>query len=126
MNKTKGSQTRKHISEAITRIKFNKSRIVPANSKLTVTNVAKEAKISRASIYNNYDNFLADIKSNSLPKKNLLKDQVTKLKVQNKALKQQVHILRNKISTLASINATLEIDNQKYIAIVNSKNIHCL
>ncbi|CDZ79365.1 hypothetical protein BN59_03683 [Legionella massiliensis] len=128
MNKqSKSELTRQRIIQAIVRIQYNRPKVIAKDRKLSISSVAQEAEISRASLHNNYPDIIKriqEIKSAISPTPIDKKDSsLKKLQRINKELRLEIQHLNSELSKITSINATILMENARLHSIVDSNNI---
>lgn len=117
-------KTYSNIRRAIVRLEQGKPKITKVGRKLTVAAVAEEAGVSRALIHNHYPDLLARIRINN--DKNIAKQrdqkhsELVKERIKCKELRKQITKLLKQRAELVSKNASLELENQKLISIIES------
>ena len=119
--------TRKRINLAITAISKGRPKVVSKSRKLTVSSVAEEAGVTRASIYKDYRDLLAKIEGkvdkNIRRQRDEKTSEIKELKEKNKALREELMLEREKNRKLASLNARLTYENKELLAIKHSPNV---
>lgn len=128
MNKqSKSELTRQKIKQAIVRIQYNRPKVIAKDRKLSISSVAQEAGISRASLHNNYPDIIKRIQeiNNAVSPTPIDKKDYSLKKLQaiNKELRLEIRQINSELSKIASINATILMENARLNSIVDSNNI---
>lgn len=118
---TKGDLTRESIKKAMLRIIKGTPKVIEKGRKISIMTVAKEAGISRASIHNNYPDLAEkiralngkEVRAKAHQKHQKLKEEKNK----NQILRSEVHQLKMELAKLASLNASLLIENSNLKAV---------
>ena len=127
MSKPSESDTHKRIRLAIVRLEKGQPKVVEKGRKVSVAAVAEEAGVSRALIHKDYPDMLERIRGNSNKAIQRQRDEKhEKLKEErfkNRQLREKIVDLTEQRNDLASKNATLELENRRLSAILESKNV---
>lgn len=127
MSKPSKSDTHKRIRLAIVRLEKGQPKVVEKGRKVSVAAVAEEAGVSRALIHKDYPDLLERIRGNSNKAIQRQRDEKhEKLKEErfkNRQLREKIVDLTEQRNELASKNATLELENRRLSAILESKNV---
>lgn len=127
MSKPSESETHKRIRLAIVRLEKGQPKVVEKGRKVSVAAVAEEAGVSRALIHKDYPDMLERIRGNSNKAIQRQRDEKhEKLKEErfkNRQLREKIVDLTEQRNELASKNATLELENRRLSAILESKNV---
>lgn len=127
MSKPSESDTHKRIRLAIVRLEKDQPKVVEKGRKVSVAAVAEEAGVSRALIHKDYPDLLERIRGNSNKAIQRQRDEKhEKLKEErfkNRQLREKIVDLTEQRNGLASKNATLELENRRLSAILESKNV---
>lgn len=127
MSKSSESETHKRIRLAIVRLEKGQPKIVAKGRKISVAAVAEEAEVSRALIHKDYPDLLERIRGNANKTIQAQRDEKhLKLKQErfkNRQLREKIVELTDQRDELASKNATLELENRRMAAILESKNV---
>ncbi len=127
MSKPSESDTHKRIRLAIVRLENGQPKVVEKGRKVSVAAVAEEAGVSRALIHKDYPDMLERIRGNSNKAIQRQRDEKhEKLKEErfkNRQLREKIVDLTEQRNELASKNATLELENRRLSAILDSKNV---
>nr|WP_289108978.1 hypothetical protein [uncultured Halomonas sp.] len=127
MSKPSESDTHKRIRLAIVRLEKGQPKVVEKGRKVSVAAVAEEAGVSRALIHKDYPDMLERIRGNSNKAIQRQRDEKhEKLKEErfkNRQLREKIVDLTEQRNELASKNATLELENRRLSAILESKNV---
>ncbi|HEQ3615224.1 MULTISPECIES: TetR family transcriptional regulator [Gammaproteobacteria] len=127
MSKPSESDTHKRIRLAIVRLEKGQPKVVEKGRKVSVAAVAEEAGVSRALIHKDYPDMLERIRGNSNKAIQRQRDEKhEKLKEErfkNRQLREKIVDLTEQRNELASKNATLELENRRLSAILDSKNV---
>lgn len=127
MSKPSESDTHKRIRLAIVRLEKDQPKMVEKGRKVSVAAVAEEAGVSRALIHKDYPDLLERIRGNSNKAIQRQRDEKhEKLKEErfkNRQLREKIAELTEQRNELASKNATLELENRRLSAILESKNV---
>ncbi|MGO1750068.1 MAG: TetR family transcriptional regulator [Marinobacter sp.] len=127
MSKPSESDTHKRIRLAIVRLEKDQPKVVEKGRKVSVAAVAEEAGVSRALIHKDYPDMLERIRGNSNKAIQRQRDEKhEKLKEErfkNRQLREKIVDLTEQRNELASKNATLELENRRLSAILESKNV---
>jgi len=127
MSNPSESDTHKRIRLAIVRLEKGQPKVVEKGRKVSVAAVAEEAGVSRALIHKDYPDMLERIRGNSNKAIQRQRDEKhEKLKEErfkNRQLREKIVDLTEQRNELASKNATLELENRRLSAILESKNV---
>lgn len=127
MSTSSESETHKRIRLAIVRLEKGQPKVVEKGRKVSVAAVAEEAGVSRALIHKDYPDMLERIRGNSNKAIQRQRDEKhEKLKEErfkNRQLREKIVDLTEQRNELASKNATLELENRRLSAILDSKNV---
>jgi len=127
MSKPSESDTHKRIRLAIVRLEKGQPKVVEKGRKVSVAAVAEEARVSRALIHKDYPDLLERIRGNGSKAIQRQRDEKhEKLKEErfkNRQLREKIVDLTEQRNELASKNATLELENRRLSAILESKNV---
>jgi len=127
MSKPSESETHKRIRLPIVRLEKGQPKVVEKGRKVSVAAVAEEAGVSRALIHKDYPDMLERIRGNSNKAIQRQRDEKhEKLKEErfkNRQLREKIVDLTEQRNELASKNATLELENRRLSAILESKNV---
>ena len=127
MLKPSESDTHKRIRLAIVRLEKGQPKVVEKGRKVSVAAVAEEAGVSRALIHKDYPDLMERIRGNANKAIQRQRDEKhEKLKeerAKNRQLREKIVELTEQRNELASKNATLEIENRRLSAILESKNV---
>lgn len=127
MSKPSESDTHKRIRLAIVRLENGQPKVVEKGRKISVAAVAEEAGVSRALIHKDYPGLIERIRGNSNKAIQRQRDEKhEKLKeerAKNRQLREKIVELTEQRNELASKNATLELENRRLSAILESKNV---
>ena len=127
MSKSSESEMHKRIRLAIVRLEKGQPKIVEMGRKISIASAAEEAGVSRALIHKDYPDLLERIRGNANKAIQEQRDeQRLKLKEErskNRQLRKDVAELTEQRDDLASKNATLELENRRLAAILESKNV---
>lgn len=130
MKQPKSSLTRKAIQQAIIRLKNNRPNIVTQGRKVSIASVSEEAGVSRATIHNNYPELAESIRkiSNKLShaQRNKKQKQLKILENKNKELRSIIQTLNLELAKIASINASLLLENTSLHTKINNKKLSFL
>lgn len=123
--KTKGDLTSDSIRKAYLRIKHGQPKIISIDRKISISAVAEEASVSRATIHNNYPELAKTIReaNSKFSPPQSERQELIKLKTNNQSLRQKLRQLKLDLAKLASINAAFFIENKELKLIIDSKNI---
>jgi AcrR family transcriptional regulator len=118
---TKGDLTRESIKKAMLRIIKGTPKVVEKGRKISIMAVAKEAGISRASIHNNYPDLAEKIRTlNGKEVRAKIHKKCQELKEEknkNQILRREVQDLKMELAKLASLNASLLVENSNLKAV---------
>lgn len=127
MSKPSESDTHKRIRLAIVRLEKGQPKLVEKGRRVSVAAVAEEAGVSRALIHKDYPDLMERIRGNADKAIQRQRDEKhEKLKeerAKNRQLREKVVGLTEQRNELASKNATLELENRRLSAILESKNV---
>lgn len=127
MSKPSESDTHKRIRLAIVRLEKGQPKVVERGRKVSVAAVAEEAGVSRALIHKDYPDLMERIRGNANKAIQRQRDEKhEKLKeerAKNRQLREKIVELTEQRNELASKNATLELENRRLSAILESKNV---
>lgn len=127
MSKPSESDTHKRIRLAIVRLEKGQPKVVEKGRKVSVAAVAEEAGVSRALIHKDYPDLMERIRGNANKAiQRQRDDKHEKLKEErfkNRQLREKIVELTEQRNELASKNATLELENRRLSAILDSKNV---
>lgn len=127
MSKPSESDTHKRIRLAIVRLEKGQPTVVEKGRKISVAAVAEEAGVSRALIHKDYPDLMERIRGNANKAIQKQRDEKhEKLKeerAKNRQLREKIVELTEQRNELASKNATLELENHRLSAILESKNV---
>ena len=127
MSKPSESDTHKRIRLAIVRLEKGQPKVVEKGRKVSVAAVAEEAGVSRALIHKDYPDLMERIRGNANKAIQRQRDEKhEKLKeerAKNRQLREKIVELTEQRNELASKNATLELENRRLSAILESKNV---
>lgn len=127
MSNSPESETHKRIRMAIIRLEKGQPKIVEKGRKISVAAVAEEAEVSRALIHKDYPDLMERIRGNTNKAIQTQRDEKhLKLKQErskNRQLREKIVELTEQRDELASKNATLELENRRLSAILESKNV---
>ena len=127
MSKPSESDTHKRIRLAIVRLEKDQPKVVEKGRKVSVAAVAEEAGVSRALIHKDYPDLMERIRGNANKAIQRQRDEKhEKLKEErfkNRQLREKIVELTEQRNELASKNATLELENRRLSAILDSKNV---
>lgn len=127
MSKPSESDTHKRIRLAIVRLEKGQPKLVEKGRRVSVAAVAEEAGVSRALIHKDYPDLMERIRGNADKAIQRQRDEKhEKLKeerAKNRQLREKVVELTEQRNELASKNATLELENRRLSAILESKNV---
>jgi len=130
MKQSKSALTRKAIQQALLRLKNNHPKIVTQGRKISIASVAEEAGISRATIHNNYPDLAETIREinnrSSRVQCDEKRQQLNILENKNKELRSTVQSLNLELSKIASLNASLLLENNRLQTIIDNRNISFL
>lgn len=119
-------RTYTNIRRAIVRLEQGKPKITKVGRKLSVAAVAEEAGVSRALIHNQYPDLLERIRTsngkNMKNQRDKKHDELVKERNKCKKLRKQVTQLLEQRAILVSKNASLELEIQRLITIMESDN----
>ncbi|MGC8120018.1 TetR family transcriptional regulator [Marinobacter sp. VGCF2001] len=127
MSELSESETHKRIRMAVVRLEKGKPMVVEKGRKVSVAAVAEEAGVSRALIHRDYPDLMERIRGNA--NKVIQKqrdDKQLRLKQErfkNRQLRQKIVELTEQRNELASKNATLQLENRRLSAILESKSV---
>ena len=118
---TKGDLTRESIKKAMLRIIKGTPKVIEKGRKISIMTVAKEAGISRASIHNNYPDLAEkiralngkEVRAKTHQKHQKLKEEKNK----NQILRSEIQKLKMELAKLASLNASLLVENSNLRAV---------
>lgn len=112
------------------RLQNNRPKIVEKDRTISIASLAKEAEVSRATIHNNYPEFAEKIRGlNNKSTRAQYNEQQGEIKIlmnKNKKLQSEFQKLNADLAKIASINATLLLENTTLKTMLNSKNISIL
>ena|SRR5690554_659223 len=127
MSTSSESETHKRIRLAIVRLEKGQPKVVEKGRKVSVAAVAEEAGVSRALIHKDYPDLMERIRGNANKAIQRQRDEKhEKLKeerAKNRKLREKIVELTEQRNELASKNATLELENRRLSAILESKNV---
>ena len=127
MSTSSESETHKRIRLAIVRLEKGQPKVVEKGRKVSVAAVAEEAGVSRALIHKDYPDLMERIRGNANKAIQRQRDEKhEKLKEErfkNRQLREKIVELTEQRNELASKNATLELENRRLSAILDSKNV---
>ena len=127
MSTSSESETHKRIRLAIVRLEKGQPKVVEKGRKVSVAAVAEEAGVSRALIHKDYPDLMERIRGNANKAIQRQRDEKhEKLKEErfkNRQLREKIVDLTEQRNELASKNATLELENRRLSAILESKNV---
>ncbi|HDZ38301.1 MAG TPA: TetR family transcriptional regulator [Marinobacter sp.] len=127
MSKPSESDTHKRIRLAIVRLEKGQPKLVEKGRRVSVAAVAEEAGVSRALIHKDYPDLMERIRGNGNKAIQRQRDEKhEKLKeerAKNRQLREKIVELTEQRNELASKNATLELENRRLSAILESKNV---
>ena len=130
MSTSSESETHKRIRLAIVRLEKGQPKVVEKGRKVSVAAVAEEAGVSRALIHKDYPDLMERIRGNANKAIHRQRDEKhEKLKEErfkNRQLREKIVDLTEQRNELASKNATLELENRRLSAILDSKNVTVL
>lgn len=122
--------THEKIRKAIIRLEKQRPKHVNVDRKISVSSVAEEAGVSRALIHNEYPDLLERIRGNANKHIQTQRDEKHQaLKAErekNRQLRATIAELNQKLHVFASKNATLELENRRLVAIIDSENVSVL
>lgn len=127
MTTTKGGHTQKSLEMALRRITSGRVRRIKTDRKLSIAAVADEAGVSASTVHNRYPE-IADKVRQLLNKearqhRENKNQELKEEKAKRKQLIDENRALRNKITELASRNATLEVELDQLRGVVHGNNI---
>lgn len=130
-NKTKPETrrdcTHRKIKMAILAIIKGRANNIAPGRKLSIKAAAEEAQVSPALIHNKYPDLADDIRARmattALTKQKETQDHSKITANRNKELRQEITNLKEELQKLASINATLTLKNEEYLARLNSNGV---
>ena len=127
MSKPSESDTHKRIRLAIVRLEKDQPKVVEKGRKVSVAAVAEEAGVSRALIHKDYPDLLERIRGNSdkaiQRQRDEKQEKLKEERFKNRQLREKIVDLTEQRNELASKNATLELENRRLSAILESKNV---
>ena len=127
MSKPSESDTHKRIRLAIVRLEKDQPKVVEKGRKVSVAAVAEEAGVSRALIHKDYPDLLERIRGNSNKaiqrQRDEKQEKLKEERFKNRQLREKIVDLTEQRNELASKNATLELENRRLSAILESKNV---
>ena len=127
MSKPSESDTHKRIRLAIVRLEKGQPKVVEKGRKVSVAAVAEEAGVSRALIHKDYPDLLERIRGNSdkaiQRQRDEKQEKLKEERFKNRQLREKIVDLTEQRNELASKNATLELENRRLSAILESKNV---
>lgn len=127
MSKPSESDTHKRIRLAIVRLEKGQPKVVEKGRKVSVAAVAEEAGVSRALIHKDYPDLLERIRGNSNKaiqrQRDEKQEKLKEERFKNRQLREKIVDLTEQRNELASKNATLELENRRLSAILESKNV---
>jgi hypothetical protein len=125
--KTRGDKTRHRLAMAILAIKKGRPKIVATTRKLSISSVAEEAGVTAALIHNRYPDIAEEIRGftnkTALEKRNKTLESLRISMATNRELRAEIRQLKADLSKLASLNASLMLQNEDYASRVDSTNV---
>ncbi|MFV8571951.1 DUF6262 family protein [Marinobacter sp. SBS5] len=130
MSKPSESDTHKRIRLAIVRLEKGQPKVVEKGRKVSVAAVAEEAGVSRALIHKDYPDLMERIRGNANKaiqrQRDKKHEKLKEERAKNRQLREKIVKLTEQRNELASKNATLELENRRLSAILDSKNVTVL
>jgi len=127
LGKSKGEQTRNHIRLAIVRIEKGRPSIVDSGRKISISAVAEEAGVSRATIHNRYPDLAERIRGgvnkNVIHSKNEKNKELKTEKIKSKKLREALSKTKSTLAEVSSINARLLYRNKELEKINANRNV---
>jgi len=127
MSKPSESDTHKRIRLAIVRLENGQPKVVEKGRKISVAAVAEEAGVSRALIHKDYPDLIERIRGNAnraiQKQRDEKHEKLKEERAKNRQLREKIVELTEQRNKLASKNATLELENRRLSAILESKNV---
>lgn len=127
MPKPSESDTHKRIRLAIVRLENGQPKVVEKERKISVAAVAEEAGVSRALIHKDYPDLMERIRGNANKaiqnQRDAKHEKLKEERAKNRQLREKIVELTEQRNELASKNATLELENRRLSAILESKNV---
>jgi predicted nuclease with TOPRIM domain len=110
--------TRRRLELAILRIQKGRTRVVPQDARLNVSNVAKEAGVSDALLYKDvYSDVLRSIKSITgkadREARDRTREELTRKRGQLAETRRELQQLKQDFARLAERNRVLELENEE-------------
>ncbi len=111
-------KTRRRLELAILRIQKGRTRVVPKDARLNVSNVAKEAGVSDALLYKDvYSDILRSIKSVTgkadREARDRTREELTRKRGQLAETRRELQQLKQDFARLAERNRVLELENEE-------------
>jgi len=127
MSQSSESEMHKRIRLAIVRLEKGQPKIVETERKISIAAVAEEAGVSRALIHKDYPDLMERIRGNANKAIQVQRDEkhlrLKQERFKNRQLREKIVELIKQRDELASKNATLELENRRLAAILESKNV---
>lgn len=127
MSELSESETHKRIRMAIVRLEKGQPKLVEKGRKVSVAAVAEEARVSRALIHRDYPDLMERIRGNANKAIQSQRDdkqlRLKQERFKNRQLRQKIVELTEQRNELASKNATLQLENRRLSAILESKSV---
>lgn len=110
--------TRRRLELAILRIQKGRTRVVPQDAQLNVSNVAKEAGVSDALLYKDvYSDILRSVKSIAgkadREARDRTREELTNKRKQLAETRKELQELKQDFARLAECNRVLELENEE-------------
>lgn len=120
--------TRKRLSLAILRLQKGRPRVLDSKrAPLNISNVAKEAGITPATIHNVYPEIAEQIRvlmgKSSRAQRDQKQGELTEARRKNRSLREENSLLVRQLTELASENARLLSENAELKAVASSLNV---
>lgn len=127
---SKSSATQKAIKQAFVRIKKNRPKVVDKGRKMSIAAVAEESGFSRATIHKYHPDIAELIRSETgkdvRAQRNQKHEELKTQRDKNRALRKELRGAKEQVRQLASINATLTMENNRLSALLSSDNVTVL
>lgn len=125
---TKGEATRKAIRLAILAITKGRPRVISKDRRISIKAVADEAGVSNATIHNNYADLAEQIRLLANKDVRHQRDATQQALVEQRRkasqLRAEIIQLKAEVAEIASVNATLMLQNAELRSRLTSPNVH--
>lgn len=119
--------TEQALQYALVRLKNGRPRVVNKKCKLSIRALAEEAGVSDSTIHNRYPEIAMEVRQLIGHEHKAQRDEKTEMlkteKTKSRELRAYIEELEMRLRKLASINATLEDENERLKAEIASENV---